>query len=282
MALTKPRVVTMVLITTLIGYYLGAPAAPLDCLRLGATLLGTGLAAAGTLALNQLMERETDARMQRTRKRPLPDRRLAPIDALVFGASLAVGGAVYLAVAVDPIAALVVAATTAVYLFAYTPLKSRTPLCSLAGAVAGALPPVAGWVAARGDFALGAWVLFAIMFLWQIPHSLAIAHLHRDDYAHAGIRLLPVVEPGGASAARQLLGNSLALLAVALMPTLIGMAGAVYFFVALALGVGLLAVAVRLARSAAVADARWLLLATLIYLPLLLGTMAADKLPISP
>ena len=282
LALTKPRVVAMVLVTTLVGYYLGATSAPIEYLRVLATLIGTALAAGGTLTLNQFMERDLDARMHRTRERPLPDGRIAPTDALAFGAALTIGGIVYLALAVDPLTALVTAATTAIYLFGYTPLKPRTSLCSVVGAIPGALPPLAGWTAARGELGLGAWVLFAIMFLWQIPHSLAIARLYREDYARAGIRLLPVIEPDGASTGRQIVTHSLALMVVALLPTLIGVAGAVYFFTSLALGLGLLAASLRLARSASAADARRLLLASLIYLPFLLVTMAADKVPVSP
>lgn len=281
-ALCKPRVVAMVLVTTAVGYYLGGIAGPFDYARLLSTLVGTALAAGGTLALNQYIERDRDALMNRTRDRPLPDGRLAPLDALAFGALLTGVGIVYLALAVDALPALVTAATTITYLFAYTPLKARTSLCSVVGAVPGALPPLTGWAAARGDLGIEAGVLFAIMFLWQIPHSLAIACLYREDYARAGMRLLPVVEPDGASTGRHVLSNSLALLLVALMPTMIGLAGPVYFFVALALGLGLVVAAAQLARSASAVDARRLLLATLVYLPLLLVTMAADKVPVSP
>jgi protoheme IX farnesyltransferase len=279
LALTKPRVVTMILLTAATGYYLGAPVGAFDYARLLATLAGTALAAGGTLALNQFMERDIDARMQRTRSRPLPDGRLAPLDALVFGAVLTVTGVVGLALAVDPLAALVTAATSASYLFAYTPLKSRTSLCSLVGAVPGALPPLTGWAAARGSLGVEAWVIFAIMFLWQVPHSLAIARLYRDDYARAGIRLLPVIEPDGASTGRHITSHALALVAVACMPTLLGLTGAVYYVVALVLGGALLVSTVQLARSASVRDARRLLFATLLYLPLLFATMAADKVP---
>ena len=282
LALCKPRVVAMVLVTTVAGYYLATPAAPLDYLRLLATLAGTALAAAGTLALNQLMERDLDARMERTRTRPLPEGRLAPRDALVFGTLLTAGGVLYLALAVDLLAAVVTAATTATYLFAYTPLKPRTALCSVVGAVPGALPPVIGWAAARGTLGAGAWALFAIMFLWQIPHVLAIARLYRDDYTRAGVRLLPVIEPDWARTGRQIVSSSLALVVVGLVPTLIGLAGVVYCFVSLALGCGLLATSAQLARSAAPCDARRLLLVSLIYLPLLLATMAADKVALSP
>jgi protoheme IX farnesyltransferase len=282
LALCKPRVVAMVLVTTAVGYYLAGTSAPLDYVRLLCTLIGTALAAGGTLALNEYVERDRDALMHRTRDRPLPAGRLAPLDALAFGALLTASGIVYLALAVDFLPALITAFTTVSYLFAYTPLKSRTPLCSIVGAVPGALPPLTGWAAARGSLGIEAWVLFAIMFLWQIPHSLAIASLYREDYARAGIRLLPVVEPDGSSTGRHILSNSLALLMVALMPTMIGLAGAVYFCVALVLGVGLVVVAARLARTPSQEHARRLLFASLIYLPVLLLAMAADKLPVSP
>ena len=228
------------------------------------------------------MERDSDARMLRTRSRPLPDGRLAPLDALVFGAALTASGVVAIASLVDPLPALVTAATSAIYLFAYTPLKSRTTLCSLVGAVPGALPPLTGWAAARGDLGLQAWVIFAIMFLWQVPHSLAIARLYRDDYARAGIRLLPVVEPDGASTGRHITSHSLALVAVACLPTLLGLTGGVYFVVALVLGTALLATTVQLARSSSVRDARRLLYTTLVYLPVLFAAMAVDKIPVSP
>jgi len=282
LALCKPRVVAMVLVTTAVGYYLGGTAAPIDYARFLSTLVGTALAAGGTLALNQYMERERDALMQRTRDRPLPDGRIVPTDALLFGTVITVAGLAYLAFAVDPLPALVTALTTATYLFAYTPLKARTSLCSVVGAIPGALPPLTGWAAARGSLGIEAGVLFAIMFLWQIPHSLAIASLYRDDYARAGIRLLPVIEPDGSSTGRHVLSNSFALLMVALMATMIGLAGSTYFVVALALGLLLVVASARLARSASPADARRLLLATLVYLPLLLVAMAADKLPVSP
>jgi len=282
LALCKPRVVAMVLVPTAIGYYLAGTSAPLDYVRLLCTLIGTALAAGGTLALNEYVERDRDALMHRSRDRPLPAGRLAPLDALAFGALLTASGIVYLALAVDFLPALITAFTTVSYLFAYTPLKSRTPLCSIVGAVPGALPPLTGWAAARGSLGIEAWVLFAIMFLWQIPHSLAIASLYREDYARAGIRLLPVVEPDGSSTGRHILSNSLALLMVALMPTMIGLAGAVYFCVALVLGVGLVVVAARLARTPSHEHARRLLFASLIYLPVLLLAMAADKLPVSP
>lgn len=276
--LTKPRVIVMVLATTLVGFYLGSQGVP-DYLCLLHTLIGTALAGGGTLALNQLIEREADAKMHRTRLRPLPDRRLQPIDALVFGTSITAGGLIYLTLTVNPSSALVTAAIVVSYLFAYTPLKQKTSLCTVVGAIPGALPPVIGWVAARGTLDIEAWVLFTIMFLWQMPHSLAIGWLYRDDYARAGFRLLPVVDPTGKSTGRQIVSNCLALLAVGLLPTLIGFAGAIYFFSALVLGSIFLWYGVSLALSGSPAAARRLLFASLLYLPLLLGVMALDKVP---
>jgi protoheme IX farnesyltransferase len=280
-ALTKPRVVMMVLVTTLVGYYLGSDGTPSTLLRLLHTLLGTALAAGGTLALNQYMERDLDGRMERTRRRPLPDRRLLPIEALVLGTALLVIGLAYLRVAASAPAALVTAAIAVTYLLLYTPLKPITSLCSLVGAVPGALPPVAGWAAARGTIGPEAWVLFAIMYLWQIPHTLAIGRMYRDDYARAGIRVLPVVDGDGASTATHAVANCLALVPVALLPTLLGMAGAIYFATALVLGLCFLWTAIGLARTRSLVDARRLLVVSLIYLPVLLGTMALDKLPLA-
>jgi heme o synthase len=277
LALTKPRVVALVLVTTAVGYHLGSPGT-LRLVRLLHTLLGTALAAGGTLALNQWMERDLDARMERTRRRPLPDGRLAPADALATGSALLVLGLAHLALAVNGLTALVTATIALTYLLAYTPLKPLTSLSSLVGAVPGALPPVAGWAAARGGLGLEPCVLFAIMYLWQIPHSLAIGRLYRDDYERAGIRVLPVVDPDGRSTGAHVLGNALALVPVALLPTLIGLAGPLYFLVALVLGAGFVWSALGLARGGSAADARRLLLASLVYLPVLLGVMALDKL----
>jgi protoheme IX farnesyltransferase len=279
--LTKPRVVLMVLITTLVGFYLGASNA-LDAVRLAHTLVGTALAAAGTMALNQYLERERDARMARTRNRPLPDGRLLPSEALVFGTILLAAGLGYLGALVNALAAGLTATIAGTYLLLYTPLKPVTSLCSVVGAVPGALPPVVGWAAATGSLGLEPCVLFAIMFLWQIPHTLAIGTMYRDDYAKAGIRVLPVVDWSGASTGTHAVTNCLALLPAALVPTLIGMAGPVYFVTALALGGGLLWTAVRLKQTGSMADARRLLLASLLYLPALLAVMALDKSPFLP
>ena len=277
--LTKPRIVLMVLITSFVGYYAGSGSVP-DYLRLLQMLFGTALAAAGTLTLNQFLERETDALMDRTARRPLPDGRLQPNDALWFGIGLTALGLGYLAMAVSVLTAMVAAAITLSYLMAYTPMKRRSSLCVPVGAVPGALPPVIGWVAARGELSVDAWVLFAIMFLWQIPHTLAIACLYREDFAKAGIQFLPVIEPDGESTNRQIIVHCSALLVVSLLPTLIGLAGAIYFIVAFVLGIGFLASGIRLVMAPTRAGARRLLFASLIYLPALLVVMALDRVPL--
>jgi protoheme IX farnesyltransferase len=275
-ALTKPRVVLMILVTTVVGYYVGLSGAP-DYAKLVHLLVGTLLAAGGTLALNQYWERDVDARMERTRVRPLPEGRLAPLEALLFGTAVTVAGLGYLGAFVSPMVLLMTAVTTAVYLFAYTPLKLRTPLCTIVGAVPGALPPVTGWVASREAFGIGAWVLFGILFLWQLPHTLAIARLYRDDYARAGVRLLPVVDAEGTSTERQIVTGCLALLAVSLLPTLIGLAGPVYFVGAFLLGMGFLMLGTRQALTPSPGSARRVLFASLLYLPILLALLAYDK-----
>ena len=275
-ALTKPRVVLMILVTTVVGYYVGLSGAP-DYAKLVHLLVGTLLAAGGTLALNQYWERDVDARMERTRVRPLPEGRLAPLEALLFGTAVTVAGLGYLGAFVSPMVLLMTAVTTAVYLFAYTPLKLRTPLCTIVGAVPGALPPVTGWVASREAFGIGAWVLFGILFLWQLPHTLAIARLYRDDYARAGVRLLPVVDAEGTSTERQIVTGCLALLAVSLLPTLIGLAGPVYFVGAFLLGTGFLVLGTRQALTPSPGSARRVLFASLLYLPILLALLAYDK-----
>jgi protoheme IX farnesyltransferase len=277
--LTKPRIVLMVLITAFVGFYIGSERT-VNYLELLHMLLGTALAAGGTLALNQYLERDTDAMMTRTRHRPLPDGRVQPGEALWFGSVVTLAGFIYLALAVNLQSAWVTASITATYLLLYTPLKQRSALCMPVGAVPGALPPVIGWVAARGTFDTDAWVLFAIMFLWQVPHTLAIARLYRDDFAKAGIKFLPVIEPQGDSSNRQILLHCAALLVVSLLPTLLGRAGALYFVAALLLGIGLLSYGVRLAMESSASGARRLLLASLIYLPVLLVLLALDRIPL--
>jgi protoheme IX farnesyltransferase len=280
--LTKPRIVMMVSLTTLFGYYLGLGVNGVDWLRLLVTLVGTSLAAAGTMTLNQWVERDLDAQMLRTRNRPLPEGRVTPGDALVFGIALTIVGILALAAGSTLLAAAVTAATSISYLFAYTPAKTRTSLCTLIGAVPGALPPLTGWAAASGSLDASAWAIFAIMFVWQIPHSLAIAQMYSEDYARADFRLLPVVDPDGESTARQILIYSFALVSVGMLPTLLGLTGAIYFAASVLLGLSMVVPSIRLARSARIADARRVMFASLIYLPLIFAIMAVDKLPVAP
>ena len=276
-ALTKPRVVIMVLVTTLVGYDAGLTGSP-DYLRMIHLLIGTLLAAGGTLALNQYWERGVDARMDRTRARPLPDGRLQPLEALLFGVALTTLGVAYLAALVGVVVALITTTTAILYLFVYTPLKLRTALCTLVGAVPGALPPVTGWVAARDDVTIGVGVLFGILFLWQIPHTLSIARMYREDYARAGVRVLPVVDPDGASTERQIVLACVGLLAASLLPTVIGWAGPIYFAGALMLGLAFVASGVAQALAPSRLSARRVLFASLLYLPLLLGLLVFDKI----
>ncbi len=275
-ALTKPGLVIMLVLTTCVGFYLGTDGA-VDWLQLFHTLAGTTLAAGGTLALNQFMERDRDALMRRTRKRPLPAGRLRPVQALVFGAGITLAGLLYLALVVNVLSCVVTAAITATYLFLYTPLKHRTTLSTVFGAVPGALPPVTGWAAARNELGLEASVLFAILFLWQMPHALALAWLFREDYARAGFQLLPTVDPDGRFTSVQILINCLALTAFSLVPTILGIAGVLYFFVAFAAGLGLLAFAIHLTVTRTLASARYLFFASLVFLLVQFSVMAYDK-----
>lgn len=276
--LMKPRIVMMVLLTTFAGFYLGVSGTP-DYAALLQVLSGTALAAGGTLALNQFLERDTDARMVRTRLRPLPAGRLQPMEALLFGLLILVTGLLYLAILVNALSGVVAAVIVGSYLFLYTPLKRKTAFCTVVGAVPGALPPVIGWAAATGRLGIEAWVLFAIMFLWQLPHTLAIAMLYKDDYKRAGIRLLPVVDPDGNIAGRQIVCDCLVLLAVSLLPTFIGLAGPVYFVGALTLGIGLLGCGCAFTLWRSTTDVRRLVLASLVYLPALLLLMVLDRVP---
>jgi protoheme IX farnesyltransferase len=269
----------MVLVTALAGFYVASPIAP-DLVRLAHTLAGIALAAGGTLALNQYLERDVDGAMARTRRRPLPDGRLRPADALGVGVGLAGLGLTYLAVAVNLASAAVVGLATVSYLFVYTPLKRRSDLCALVGAVPGALPPVAGWVAARGEWGTGAWILFGILFLWQLPHTRAIALVYSGEYACAGLRVAPAAEdPGGTWLRRPIVAHCAALFLMGLLPALAGMAGPLYLLGAGALGAGFVACGVALAVSRSERDARRLLYASLIYLPLLLALLAIDRIP---
>ena len=275
--LIKPRLVVMILITTAAGFYLGAQQT-IEWIRCLHTLIGAGLAAAGVLGLNQYLERDVDAQMKRTQDRPLPDGRMNPLEALIVGAALTGSGMLYLTFIVNTLSGFVLSLIVVSYLFLYTPLKRKTSLCTLVGAVPGALPPVVGWVAARGSLTGEAWVLFTILFLWQIPHSLAIAYIYREDYAKAGFRLLPVIHPDGASTCRQIVINCVALLGIGLLPALYNIAGSIYFFTALLAGIAFLAFGIYLARAHSVKAARYVLYASLLYLPVVFITMALDKI----
>jgi protoheme IX farnesyltransferase len=274
--LAKPEVSSLVLVSTLVGFYLGARGA-LDWLLLAHTLVGTGLVAGGTGAFNQLLEREDDARMRRTAARPLPARRLEPAAALRYAALLSAGGILYLALLGNGLAALLAFATWASYLFLYTPLKKRTTWCTAVGAFPGAMPPLIGWAAARNTLDPQAWALYAILFLWQFPHFLSIAWMYREDYARGGIVMLPVVDPAGTATGRQIVAYSLALLPVGVMPTFLGMAGPVYFLGALLLSLGFLWFSFRAARSHSNLHAKHLLHASVAYLPLLFALLMLDK-----
>jgi heme o synthase len=274
--LTKPEVNFLVLVATLVGFYLGSGAV-LHGALLVKTLFGTLLVASGTGTLNQFIERAADARMRRTANRPLPAGRVAPAQALWFGVVLSAAGGLYLWLAVNLLSSALALLTLGTYLLFYTPLKKRTPLCTLVGAFPGAMPPLIGWAAVRGSLSREAWVLYAILFLWQFPHFLAIAWMYREDYARAGLLMLPGNDLEGRSTSRLILTYSLALLPVSVIPTLMGQAGLAYFFGALGLGLGLVIYGARLAVTRSNALARQVVLASVVYLPLVFGLMMLDK-----
>jgi heme o synthase len=274
LALTKPRLNFLVVATTLAGYYLGADA--FDPARLFHTIVGTALVAGGAAAFNEVFERDTDGKMRRTRLRPLPDGRMRASTATWFAAVISLLGLWQLWLGASPLAASVAFATLTSYSLVYTPLKRRTSLSTLIGGIPGALPPMIGWAAATGSLSVGAWVLFAIVFLWQMPHFLAIAWLCREDYARAGLPMLPVVEPDGRSTSQQVVLYATVLVPVSLVPTLIGLAGRVYFGGAAALGLAFLVLAVQFARQRNNESARRLFLGSISYLPLLWGLLLAN------
>lgn len=275
--LTKPEVNLLVLASTLAGFYLASPH-EVNWWLLFNTLLGTLLVASGTGTLNQFIERRPDAYMRRTANRPLPAGRVKPVEALVFGILLSVTGGVYLWLSVNALASALAILTLLTYLLLYTPLKKKTPLCTLVGAFPGAAPPLIGWAAARGTLGWEAWVLYAILFLWQFPHLLAIAWMYRQDYSRAGLVMLPRGDLDGRIMSFEIIGCTLALLPITLVPALMGQAGLIYLFGALILGLGFLRYSARLAFSRSNALARQLLLASIIYLPLVFGLMMIDKI----
>lgn len=275
-SLTKPDVSFLVVITTLAGYALGT-VGPLDWARMAHTVLATTLVAAGTSSLNHYLERDLDARMRRTASRPLPLGVLAPAEALWFGVALVVVGVVDLLLATNPLAAALAFSTSILYLGLYTPLKTRTTWCTAIGAIPGALPPLIGWVAASGSLSTGGWILFGILFLWQFPHFHAIAWMYREDYARAGIRMLPVVDPEGRATFSQILWGAAILVPFSLLGAVAGLGGPAYFFSALVLGLMLVEVCVWASANRTNARAKWLMHATVLHLPVLLGLMILDR-----
>ncbi|HXJ58115.1 MAG TPA: heme o synthase [Verrucomicrobiae bacterium] len=275
--LVKARLTFLVLLTTAVGFYLGWRGT-LDGWLLAHTLLGTALVACGAAALNQLSEREHDARMRRTADRPLPSGRLQPETVLILGGASSVVGLIYLALAVNALTSLLGAVTLGSYLFVYTPLKRVTWLNTAVGAVPGALPPLMGWTAARGQLSGEGWALFGILFFWQIPHFLAIAWLYREEYEKAGFVMLPSVDRGGVRTGRQAVSHTMGLLIVSLTPFLLHLTGVVYVCGALLLGAIFLVCAAQFSRQLTAGRARQLFFASILYLPLLLGLMVLDKL----
>jgi len=275
--LSKARLSMLVLLTTLVGFLIGWHG-PMDYTLLAATLLGTALSAAGAAALHQWLERDLDSLMPRTADRPLPARRMHPSDALLFSLLCSGSGVALLALLVNPLTALLSFLTITIYALLYTPLKRVSELNTLLGAIPGALPPLLGWTAATGQFGLGGWILFLILWFWQMPHFLAIAWLYRDQYAAAGFRMLSTRDPGGWATAWQALIYTAALLAVSLLPGLFFYATPWYFFAALALGAAMLFLAVDFLRRRDTGSARRLFFGSIIYLPLLLGALVAFRL----
>jgi len=274
--LTKPRITFLIVLTSAAGFAL-ASRGKVDFLALASALLGIGLLSSGIATLNQYAERDLDGLMRRTAGRPLPTGRLMPWEALAFGVTLTVIAEAYLLLFVNPLSAWLGLTVIAGYLFGYTPLKTRTSLSTLVGAFPGAVPPLIGWTAARGTISIEAWVLFAILFLWQFPHFLSIAWMYREDYSRAGILMLPVVEPNGRVTAQQIVVYTVMLIPVSLLPTVLGMSGRIYFYGAIVLGLLFLYSSVRAAFSMSRQQARRLLLASVLYLPLLFILMVLNK-----
>jgi protoheme IX farnesyltransferase len=274
--LVKARLTTLVLLTMLVGFYLGWRGA-MDFVLMFHMLAATALVASGAAALNQLLEREYDAKMRRTQDRPLPSGRLQPATVAIFGGVSSVAGLIYLALAVNLLTSVLGAVTLVSYLFIYTPLKRVTWLNTAIGAIPGALPPLMGWTAARNELSGEGWALFAILAFWQIPHFFAIAWMYRDDYAKAGFVMLPNVDDGSRRTSQQTVSHTLALFIASLCPFLLNMAGPVYLAAAIILGAGFLFCAIQFSRQLTLARARQLFLASILYLPLLLAIMCWDK-----
>lgn len=274
--LIKARLTMMSLITTWVGFHLGW-VGPFDFWILAHTMIGTGALASGAAALNQWMEKDLDALMERTENRPIPAGLISPATALLFGAVLGVFGTVYLTFLVNGLTGMLGALTFVSYVFVYTPLKRVTTLNTAIGAIPGALPPLMGWTAATGSLEAAGWTLFMILFLWQMPHFMAIAWMYRDDYAKAGFRMLPVTDQTGRRTSMNAVGYNLALLAFAGSPSLFGVTGIIYFVVAILLSIGYLLPAIQFVKDPSRLHARNLFLASIAYLPLLIIVMAIDK-----
>ncbi|MBN9691101.1 MAG: heme o synthase [Verrucomicrobia bacterium] len=274
--LIKARLTLLVVLTTVVGFYLGSQT-PVDFGLLLNVSLGTALLAAGAAVLNQLVEREFDARMKRTADRPIPSGRITPTTALLIGAVLSLAGLTWLLFRVNPLTAILGAATWMSYVALYTPLKRLTVLNTLVGAVPGALPPLMGWSAATNSVSAPGWALFGVLFFWQLPHFMAIAWLYREDYAGAGFKMLSGVDPEGHRTAASAVRNTLALLGVSLFPFVFGIVGKIYLVGALILGFSFLAFAIVFAQTLTARAARRLFFASILYLPLLLGLLVADK-----
>jgi heme o synthase len=274
--LTKPRITFLIVLTSAAGFAL-ASAGSIDYVGMLSALFGIGLLSSGIATLNQYAERDLDGLMRRTAARPLPAGKLAPWEALAFGAGVTIAAEIYLLVFVNPLSALLGLTVIAGYVFAYTPLKTRTSLSTMVGAFPGAVPPLIGWTAARDSISIEGWVLFAILFLWQFPHFLAIAWMYREDYSRAGILMLPVVEPDGRVTAQQIVVYTLMLLPVSLLPSLLGMSGRIYLVGAALLGLLFLYSSLRAAFSMSRQHARRLLLASVLYLPLLFILMVLNR-----
>ena len=275
--LVKARLTLLVLLTTAVGFYLGS-AGPIDYVALFHAVFGTALAAAGAAALNQWWERRLDALMQRTRTRPIPAGRMLPRDALIVGSLLAIAGVSYLTIACHWLSAALAAAMILIYIFAYTPLKRISTANTLVGAIPGALPPMIGWAAASGRLDPGAWSLFVILFFWQLPHFFAIAWMHREDYARAGFQMVSRGDETGTRSASQSVFFCIVLLLVSGIPAFLGVVNSTYVLVELILNGLFIFVAMRFLRTQAVADARKLFLASIVYLPLLLLALVLNKL----
>ena len=275
--LTKPRLNFLVLVTTMVGYYM-AVRKPGDWVWVIHTLLGTALTAAGASVLNQVIERNHDKLMPRTQKRPLPGGRVSALEGVLYGSVLGLGGVIYLALCVNVLTAALGAFTLLSYLFVYTPMKRWTTLNTVIGAIPGAIPPVMGWTAVHNSFGPGAAVLFCILFFWQMPHFLAIAILYRRDYAAGGFKMLPVVDENLSITGRQIVLYNAFLIPITMLPTLYHMTGLIYLVSALLLGLGYLSFGLICATTRERIDARKLFFASIIYLPLLLAVMMLNKL----